>query len=169
MVGATSNSSNRTTSNSLDRPTGHYLRLEAGFPNFFTVAYGYQINPWFMVGGGGGFGFITYHYHEAHTSYYDEWMGLGTPLFAELIYNTPKQQTSFFIDLKLGANIAYDYEYENWHTDGSCDYNKSRKFYSSLNLGAGFGNFGVFGGISTNSAHLWFSAGLSYNIPLKVH
>lgn len=117
-----------------------------------------------MVGGGGGFGVMTYYY-DYYGDYYYDTSGFGSPLFAEVIFSTPQKKVSFFVDYKVGVNIPYDYILYHSYEYGRF----GREFYSSLNFGAGFGNFGVFGGISTNSADLWFSAGVSYNLPLKVH
>ena len=178
IVGA--NERGRVSINSSEHTLrGHYLRLEAGFPNFITAAYGYQITPWIFVGTGGGFGMITYdkyHYYYNYDNLYPDSyssvrLGLGLPVFSEFIFSTPKRNAAFFADLKIGYNIPlqnyYDYSSGSYY---SSIYSKDgRRFYSCVNIGVKLGNFGLFGGITTNSAKLLFSTGFSYNIPLKVY
>lgn len=180
MVGVAGSSYNDNNS-SLYRPTGHYLRMEAGFPTFISAAYGYQILHGLFVGAGIGFGLMPYDY--TYYSYYhnESYLsdGLGLPVFAEIIYSTPRKKTAFFVDYKVGYNITLDNYYHSWNEDVySYGYyytyfcyaqRRGKLFYSSLNLGLYLNNFGFYGGISTNSADLFFSAGLCYNIPLRVH
>lgn len=180
MVGV-AGSSYKDNNSSLYRPTGHYLRVEAGFPTFGSVAYGYQILHGMFVGAGIGYGLMSYDY--TYYSYYhnDSYLsdGFGLPLFAEIIYSTPRKKTAFFADYKVGYNITLDDYYRSWNEDvysyGSyytyyCYAQKRGKlFYSSLNLGLYLRNFGFYLGITTNNPDLVFSAGLCYNIPLKVN
>lgn len=158
MVGATNGGG---INNSEYHSKGHYLRLEAGYPNLFTVSYGYQITPWIMFGGGGGFGGVPY----LSSSHYDWKWAPGFPLFTEFIFSTPKRVVSFLVDFKLGVNVPIS-EYNN-----SYGFRVGRKYYSSLNLGLGLRNFGFFMGASTNSVEdiRVLSFGVSYNIPLKVY
>ena len=165
MVGANVNSTFKTETSSFEhKPIGHYLRLEVGYPNIFTVAYGYQITPWIMVGGGGGFGGVPYYTYDYEHERKIHWAP-GFPLFTEFIFSTPKRNVSFFIDYKLGVNVPIS-EYSSEY--GS---RVGRKFYSALSVGVGLRNFGIFMGASTNSVEeiRVLSFGLSYNIPLKVH
>lgn len=182
MVGATNNSSPGKTTSSYYRPTGHYLRVEAGFPNFISVAYGYQVASWFRVGAGAGFGMMTYYYHEYYDSYYDyysygyETLGIGFPVYTELTFNTPRYKWAFFVDWKIGVNIAadeYDYNgsyYDSYNSYYVSDYlsKSGHAFYSALNLGVSHKGFDFYGGINTNSAEMFFSLGVAYNFPLKV-
>lgn len=175
MVGATGGGFSSNSSSSDTRLRGHYLRLEAGFPNFITVAYGYQVTSSIFAGVGMGFGGITYdYYYDSYWSYdhYRE-LGPGIPIFAEVTYSTPRKNVSFFADFKIGANIPlndrYYSNYDSSHHYYGYSSRSGRVFYSSLNFGLGLRNFGIYAGISSNSAYLWFSAGVSYNIPLKVY
>ena len=77
------------TTSSLYKPTGHYLRLEAGYAHIFSVAYGYQINPYIMIGGGVGFGYL----HNP-----------TLPIYAEAIFSTPRYKWSFIGDIKIGID-----------------------------------------------------------------
>ena len=174
IVGANEGKKTSTSSTTpLYKPTGHYLRLEAGFPNFFTVAYGYQINSWVMVGLGGGYGEVT-NVNETNAApgyrkYY--FLEPGFPVYSEFIFSTPRYKSSVSINLKVGANIPTYYYYDSQGGGNTYLYWKlyEKRFYSAINLGYNYKNFGFFGGVSTNSADLVFSAGFSYNIPLKVH
>ena len=179
IVGA--NERGRESLNSSERTLrGHYLRLEAGFPNFITAAYGYQITPWIFVGAGGGFGMITYDIYHSHYDYnysYNDYsrsykrLGLGLPVYTEFIFSTPKRNAAFFADLKIGYNIPlqnfYDYDYGSFYSNYYSRY--GRRFYSCVNLGVKWVNFGLFGGITTNSGNMLFSTGFFYNIPLNVY
>lgn len=167
MVGANEGQSAPTTNpSSLYKPIGHYLRLEAGFPTFFSIAYGYQFSHSFMVGAGAGFGEITYDVYSQPSysyHYYGTALDFGIPFYAEIIYNTPKQNWSFFADVKIGVNVPI--MNRGWY-----DYRQTgRCFYSALNIGVYHKNLGFYGGISTNSAYAVVSVGITYNIPLRIH
>ncbi len=89
IVGANEGPKTSTnTTSSLCKPTGHYLRFEAGWFYDATVSYDYQINPYIMVGG--GIGTVN---------------ALNLPLFAEAIFSTPRYKWSFYFNVKLGYDL----------------------------------------------------------------
>lgn len=142
IVGANEGTKAKTsnTSSSLYKPIGHYLRLEAGYAHFFSVAYGYQINPYVMVGGGAGYGMGAW----------DDML----PIYAEALFSTPKYNWSFFGDLKVGFDMFYGFNFILAPRIG----------FSHKNFGVGLGiryNIGYFDVTPDLS--------LYYNIPIKIH
>ena len=127
------------TSSSLYKPTGHYLRFEAGWTNFISVAYGYQINPYIMVGGGAGYG------------YFEDDPQL--PIYAEAIFSTPRQKWSFIGNFKIGIN----------------PFEELYPFFIDPRIGFSYKNFGVVLGGSINFDYFTPDFTLYYNIPLIVH
>lgn len=148
IVGATNNSPQQKPSKStkvestLYKPTGHYLKLEAGFVRFFSVAYGYQISPNIMFGGGTAISFSK----------------VGIPIYAEVILSTPRYAWSFFGDIKTG--IRFDLH----GSDGV--------FFIDPRIGFSLKNFGIALGFELYYEKAWQGfpdISLYYNIPLKIH
>ena len=164
IIGATDNSQN--SGYSLYKPTGHYIKFEAGYPQFASIAYGYQVNPDIMFGGGLGFGYMYFEVGSIHNdSSYLVLDGLGFPLYTEVVFSTPNHAVSFLVDIKLGYNIqlgkdSYYYEYNY--------YFKGRKLFGAINAGIAYKNFSLCAGVSSNNPN-WYSFFISYNLPLKVH
>ena len=167
------------------KPTGHYLRFEAGFPHYASIAYGYQLSPYVLIGGGIGFGRMHYfetiwkHYPDGSVTLVEEhdriWNYHGIPLFIETIISTPKHKWSLMLDLKLGYGIPIDeHHFYNDPSSPFVNYTtrehliKGKRFFGSVNLGASYKNISLFIGISSNNRD-WFSLFVSYNLPLKVH
>lgn len=178
IVGANEGKKTSTnTTSSLYKPTGHYLRFEAGYPHFASVAYGYQLNPYIMIGGGLGFGQMSYKLHMwgenfdiNHYDFQRNEGGTGVPFFVEAIISTPKYKWSFLADFKAGYGIPLS-EYQWHHSYSDADRYESKKgnrFFGAINLGVSYKNFGLFAGISSNNFE-WWSLFLSYNLPLKIH
>lgn len=145
--------STNTTSSSLYKPTGHYLRFEGG-AIWGSVAYDYQINPYIMVGGGIGGGYAD--------RYYNDWVA---PVYAEAIFSTPRNKWSFYSEIKLGCDFILGY---------------NGKFFSSLTVGANYKNFGLgigcymymydFAGIHYHSDYVFTPRFIAtYKLPLKVY
>ena len=107
IIGATGSQSGG--GNSSYREKGSSLRLEAGMLGA-AVGYGYQLNPYVMLGGG----FLGY---EDNYNY-----DVCLMPYAELRLSTPKQQHAVFLDLRLGPVIGYylgtmgtlGYMHNNW-------------------------------------------------------
>lgn len=164
IIDATNNSPHKKEKTSINssvyKPTGHYLRLEAGYAPIFlvSVAYGYQINPYIMAGGGVGIGYAGRDYEEISSK-------ISLPIYAEAIFSTPRHKWSFFFDIKIGRNsIHYYYD----------DRNTFHNVYGMIDLRIGFNykNFGLACGIGM----FYLDAGdtspcisIYYNIPLKVN
>lgn len=173
IIGATNNSPQqkpaKTTKveSSLYKPTGHYLRFEAGYPQFASIAYGYQLNPYIMLGGGIGYGCMTYGEYDYDTLYNNYslkrfYSGSGIPIFAEVIFGTPKYNFSFIADIKLGYATPLDKNKYYWY-----DVKFGRRFFGAINLGVTYRNFSICAGISSNNPK-WYSFFVSYNLPLKI-
>lgn len=74
------------------KPLGSYLRIDAALLKVYA-SYGYQINPYIMVGGGVGYDI--------------NWR--VKPIFAETVFSTPRHRWSFFTDVRLGYDFSrYD-------------------------------------------------------------
>lgn len=160
----------------LYKPTGHYLRLEAGYPHFASVAYGYQLNPYIMLGGGFGYGEISYTYTgfggiigNLH-DYVIRGSGAGIPIFAEANFSTPKYKWSFVANIKFGYAIPLENGYYSIETASIMNYydKNGHCLFGAINLGVTYKNLGLFTGASSNSEY-WWSILLSYNLPLKIH
>ena len=116
IIGA---SGNQGGGNSSYREKGSSLRLEAGWLGA-AVGYGYQLNPYVMLGGGFlGYGCDVYDVYDViHSDIYD-WCLMP---YAEVRLSTPKQQHAVFLDLRLGPVIGYylgtmgtlGYMHNNW-------------------------------------------------------
>jgi hypothetical protein len=177
IVGATNNSPQqkppKTTrvENSLYKPTGHYIRFEGGWPKFYSIGYGYQINPYLMVGAGIGSGILLYDFHE-YSSYYGwDMHGIGDntdgiPIYSEIVLSTPKYKWSFITDLKVGYNYSVEKDKtringevtETWHY---------KRLFMSLTIGVSYKNLSISFGASPNSNEV-FAAYLSYNFPISL-
>lgn len=123
----------QSETSSLYKSLGHNLRFEAFFWKFYA-SYGYQINPNIMIGGGLGFD------RNRNTN----------PFYAQTILSTPRNDWSFFTDIKLGY-----------------DFFRSRIF-TSLQPGFNYKNYGIglgllYQGRKGVGAHITFS----YKLPLK--
>lgn len=178
IVGANEGPKAKTsnTSSSLYKPTGHYLRFEAGYPTLFSIAYCYQLNSNIMIGTGCGFGQIPYNHYFHYIAMSGERQGVdkinsnGIPIYVETVFSTPKYKWAYFIDVKIGGNITsenlqktemnmpYPYyeRYSPWH------------FFGALNIGMFYKNFSFGIGVSSNNVD-WYSFFISYNLPLRVH
>jgi len=179
IIDATNNSTHKqekTSSNSpIYKPTGHYLRAEVGYPHYASLAYGYQLNPYFMLGAGGGYGALSIKNYDMYNYYYRRGGSWGFPLFIEAIFSTPKHKCSFIADIKFGYTIpVYDLnklttvvEYYNgeeyWYP-----YTVVNHIFGAINLGIAYKDFSLCAGISSNNTY-WYSFFLSYNLPIKVH
>lgn len=173
IIDATNNSTHKQekTSNnsSIYKPTGHYLRLETGFPQIVSVAYGYQINPNLMVGIGGGFGNCSAFAMDTLQStcpYYDFVWGL--PIYAEALISTPKLKWSLFVDIKTGYNITSKYGFYDLDIDNDYYDIRVRRFFGAVNVGLAYKNLSIGAGVSSNNPD-WWSFSLSYNLPLMIH
>lgn len=182
IIDATNNTpkkKEKTLSNTpIYKPTGHYLRFEAGYPHFASVAYGYQTNPYIMIGGGVGFGIICYTWTGTRTiynSFYNEpfimkHSGTGFPIYAEVNLSTPKYKWSLIANIKFGYAIPLEEGHRVVSTSGYYIewIQKGRRLWGALNLGVTYRNFSLCAGISSNNDE-WYSFFISYNLPLKVH
>ena len=177
IIGATNNSPQQkpaqTTKveNSLYKPTGHYLRFEGGWPKFYSFGYGYQINPYLMVGAGIGSGVLLYDWHcSSSYSGWDEYsIGSNTdgiPIYSEIILSTPKYKWSFFTDLKIGYNYSKAKDHTRIHGEETMTYHYKRLFLS-LTIGASYKNLSISVGASPNSEEI-FAAYFSYNFPISL-
>lgn len=140
--------STKTTS-SLYKPTGHYLKLEAGYAHIFSVAYEYQINPYVMIGAGAGIGHI---YGRALL-----------PVYAEATFSTPRYKWSFFGNIKIGAEFlnAYASHLHGQHVG---------QLYLDPRIGVAYKNFGLALGIGYGSLEnvVYPDFSFFFNIPLQV-
>lgn len=151
IIDATNNSPHKkekTSSNSsLYKPTGHYLRWEMGYSQLLALAYGCQINPFIMVGGGVG------------VSINEE-----IPLYAEILISTPNNKWSFIGDIKIGYSYGYD-SYMNTN------------YYIAPSAGIQYKDIGLTLGIHTGYYPYRFGGeadalptiSVYYNLPLKIH
>lgn len=187
IVGANEGPKAKTsnTTSSLYKPTGHYLRFEVGYPQFASVAYGYQLNSNIMLGTGLGITDMpyVYSYHVTNINSGKEHEGSeilatqGFPIYAEAIFNTPKFKKAFFVDLKIGSNVfsilreGYMDYHGNYYSERPYPdyqhYSLLRRFFVAVNVGLSYKNFNFGAGVSSNSTR-WFSLFVSYNLPLKV-
>lgn len=133
------------------RPTGGYLRISAGYPMLGSLAYNHQITPYFMVGGGAGYG----------TGINGTYSGLGKhynldaiPLFVETEIRTPKYKWSVFLNLKLGTMFAV---YSEEHPE---------PIFAALHAGISYKNLHLGAGYSTASG-VGFSTFISYCFPIN--
>lgn len=177
IVGATNNSPQqkpaKTTKieNPLYKSSGHYLRFEGGWPKFYSIGYGYQINSYLMVGAGIGSGVLLYDWH-CYSSYYgwDEYSigdnTDGIPIYSEIILSTPKHKWSFFTDLKIGYNYSKAKDHTRIHGEETITIHYKRLFLS-LTIGASYKNFSLSVGASPNSKEI-FAAYFSYNFPISL-
>ncbi len=173
IIDATNNSTHKnektSRTSSLYKPTGHYLRFEAGWPQIISVAYGYQINPSLMVGVGGGFGNCSaFAVDTLQTTcpYYDFVWGL--PIYVEALISTPKLEWSLFVDIKTGYNVRGIYSFFDYSYDYHYDYVRVRRFFGVVNFGITYKNLSLGAGVSSNNPD-WWSVSLSYNLPLRFH
>ncbi len=175
MVGANEGqkvSTNNTSS--FYKPTGHYLRFEAGFPHA-SAAYGYQLNHYLMLGAGTGFGELSFNTYDNSGFFYRRTGSNGIPLFVEAIFSTPKYKWSFVADIKFGYSIPI-YDLDNSHhiaeyyngTTYHYPYYVSNRIFGEINIGVAYKYFSLCAGISSNNTS-WFSFFISYNLPLKVN
>lgn len=102
------------TSSSLYKPTGHFMKFEAGFV-WASVTYDYQINPYIMVGGGIGLGW-----------------GMTIPVYTEAIFSTPRNKWSVYANVKFGYSIISD------HHEGPFSAILLGVNYKNFGLGAGY-------------------------------
>lgn len=106
------------------RPTGSLLRFSVGSP-MFSVAFGYQVKPWLMVGAGAGYNKANI---DRKQEYYDkpanswDWIlrdnytnvdkrwGYNDciPLYLETEARTPGYKWSVFLNAKVGFNILFN-------------------------------------------------------------
>lgn len=191
IIDATNNTpkkKEKTLSNTpIYKPTGHYLRFEAGYPHYASIAYGYQLNPYVLIGGGLGFGGMHYfetiwkHSTDGSVTLVEKhdriWDGLGIPLFLETIISTPKYRWSLMLDLKIGYGIPINehhfyrdpYHSPDYTPDYTLEYiSKGNRIFGTVDLGVSYKNISLFIGISSNNRD-WYSLFISYNLPLKVH
>lgn len=154
IVGANEGKKTSTsTTTPLYKPTGHYLRFEAG-GIWGSVAYDYQINPYIMAGGGIGVGYADRYYNN-----------MVFPVYAEAVFSTPSYKWSFYSEIKLGCDFLLGYE---------------GIIFSSLTVGANYKNFGWgigcymykydFAGIHYHSNYVFTPRIIAtYKLPLKVY
>lgn len=135
MIGVTnSQDTYRPTGDSYSlRPTGSLLRFGVGTP-MVSVAFGYQVKPWLMVGAGAGYGAvpvsrIQHYYHKPACSY--EWINYRNeeddtfdandciPLFLEAEVRTPRYKWSVFLNVRVGYSFPFD---EERYRDGRSEY-----------------------------------------------
>jgi hypothetical protein len=190
IIDATNNSPHKkektSKNSSIYKPMGHYLRFEAGYPQFASVAYGYQLNSNVMLGTGMGITDMpyVYSYHSTNFNSGEEHEGSeilstqGFPIYAEAIFSTPKFKKAFFVDLKIGGNVfsilreGFIDNYGNYYSERPYPnyqhYSLLRRFFVAVNVGLAYKNFNFGAGVSSNSSR-WFSFFVSYNLPLIVY
>lgn len=103
------------------KATGLQLRIQAGYPILGALSVGYQLNPYFMFGGGLGYGFKNYTHTNYRPSYRDSYYStedaynmsdkrkeLGAiPVFVETEARTMAWSGfSLFVNVKAGLNIG---------------------------------------------------------------
>ena len=171
MIGATNNQQTPRTStnNSLNRPTGSYLKISAGYPDVGTLAYNYQITPWLMAGIGGGGGFVPVKIvcieNNGDVYMSDESMHLATPVYAELELSTPKYKWSLFLNFKLGYYLASDGGYYHQYSSGNVEYDDVPKNLVSASVGASYMNLHMGVGYNVQGSLNFFVA---YSLPLSL-
>lgn len=104
------------------KATGLQLRIQAGYPILGALSVGYQLNPYFMFGGGVGYGFKKYSYSSFQRAYQtpsysttnaksssEKKTVLGAlPIFFEAEARTKAWEGfSFFVNAKVGFNIGF--------------------------------------------------------------
>lgn len=109
------------------RDKGHYVRIQLGLPQVFTVGYAYMLNDYVMFGAGTGVGMSGYdcdyyrpsfytffgnYYQSQQDTYITTYTGSSLnaiPLYGEVEGRLKFTTTSLFINLKFGYNfIFYD-------------------------------------------------------------
>lgn len=185
MIGATNNQQTPRTRTSDSTPlyqlTGSYLRFEGGFPIIASAAYCYQFTPWFMLGGGVGFGMSGgYYWSEIYYSdfnpehYRDERPGSWCmPVFIEAELRTPRYKWSLFLNLKFGYNAfkRSDFSHTFYNNGLFTEYgDRYYPFLFTASTGVSYKNFSFGAGYSSAlyssafKAHL--NAYISYSLPL---
>lgn len=171
MIGATNNQQTPRTStnNSLNRPTGSYLKISAGYPDVGTLAYNYQITPWLMAGIGGGFGFVpvrtVYDERSSGSVYVTESMNPAMPVYAEFELCTPKYKWSLFFNFKLGYYLASGADYYHRYSNGDVVYDDVTKNLVSASIGASYMNLHLGVGYNVQGSMNFFVA---YSLPLSL-
>lgn len=130
--------SRRPRSTPFYKPIGSYLRIEAALFKVYA-SYGYQINPYIMVGAGMG--------------YDRNWN--TKPIYAEMILGTPRHRWSFVTNFKLGYDIFRGRGFASIQPGFN---------YRNFGFGVGLLYHGeIFQGRGDFGTHITFS----YKIPLK--
>lgn len=169
------------------KKTGLQLRLQAGYPTLGGVTVGYQLNPYFMLGGGLGYGSKKYTYTYYRPSYRESSYStrdarsrsnkkteLGAiPVFVEVEARTMAWSGfSFFVNVKAGLNIGFGnkeskitYECDDYYGDPvySTEKYEYNLFLWSVTGGWSYKNFNW--GIGYGSEGV--ATAISYDIPLS--
>ena len=181
-----------TASSPVIRPIGPSIRFSIGVPELITAAFNYQITPWFMIGGGTGYGMATYSYTHTVPAHYisstyqsDGWtytgdgVGRAIPLFVEAEVRTPKYKWFALFNIKIGANIytktsnAWKEGREYFITDyyGNAIYSETtitrHPLFISTAIGFGYKNLSMGFGLGFFGNKIGSDLFMSYNLPLK--
>ena len=177
------------------RPTGSSIRLSIGVPGLITAAYNYQVTPWFMIGGGTGYGMSYYTANYSIPAFYVSGSsgdvliearsysklqtGYAIPLYFETEFRTPKYKWSAFLNVKMGANIGVKTRYlelpegRNFYTtdsQGNSVFSETtinwHTFFVSAALGFGYKHFSMGYGLGLQGGKRFGNLFLAYNIPL---
>ncbi|MBQ9864677.1 MAG: hypothetical protein IJM33_04990 [Bacteroidales bacterium] len=151
---ATSPRSPKVDNSPLYRPTGGYIRFSGGFPTLLSVAYNYQLNPSFMLGGGVGVGFgREMRKYWKSDELVEQSLENGDPsfipIYAEAEFRTPKYRWSLFFNIKVGYSLfkPEDKVWLNYY-----GYTKYQYHYSpwlvAVAVGASYKNLHFGGGMS---------------------
>ena len=165
------------------RQTGGYIRFLAGYTMFLSLAYDYQISPYFMIGCGAGYGYgtcqciVTYD-NPAFGDINGTIIEAGSyprnepaiPIYFETELRTPKYKWSLFINAKAGIDIFTRGELGSYLESNMYRYTyKNQLFFATLIVGASYKNLNLGAGVSTAGEMNGLPAviSISYNFPLK--
>lgn len=135
IVGATNQRGGSNSDKPSYRQTGSYLKFEVGTP--FSIAYDYQISPYFAVGGG-----LGYHFPEIYSPFVFAENNILS--FAECTVSTPGNRWGLFANLRMGPGCCI--------SDGTSFF-----FYYGLSVGGSFRNFRLGVGIQNGMFDEQFS------------
>lgn len=168
------------------KASGSHIRIEAGYPMLASVAYTHQLNQYFMLGGGLGYGYKDWEYVGYCPSYrisstqstngyhYTE---SDRELSAIPIFVIAEARTmswsgwSFFANVRLGYNLGlgnrkdelnfvqYDYYGDPVYLKETYSY---KSFLWSAMVGWSYKNFNLAIGYS----YLGMQTSISFDIPL---
>ncbi|MBP1673566.1 MAG: hypothetical protein H6Q25_1381 [Bacteroidetes bacterium] len=155
------------------RPELSFIYVESDFNNGVIFNLGYQLNPYFYVGIGGGPHFLYSIHREIIKN------ALNIPLFFHFRSNifTTKHGFTPFVEMKVGYSLRI-VDGEFLERNYQFNFNK---IFSFLGLGIEINNFQISSNLllfyhdiilDDNQYRLFhydFSVAIAYNIPLKKH